>query len=419
MINKGKLTISLTLVITFMLWLPQYQGELLSILTLSRITALLGTVLLAWEYMLATRAQYIEEIFDGLDTVYKVHHWVGKYGFILILLHPLTLLINAITNGLNWQIYLLPSQVLSYSVGVYALYTLCILLFVTLILKIPYHLWKLTHNFMGVPLLFLMIHILLISSDVSSNGLLRIWITGFVFLGILAYLYKRFVYNRINGYEYRVESVQRASSNAHKIRLNPKNRIVQAEPGQFIFIKTVSKSRNKELHPFTVSSREPNGTIEFIVKNLGDYTNEIKNLNPGESIVIYGPHGRFGKHFVAGEREVWIAGGIGITPFLSVMQEYARSGKQLDVTLYYIVKNVDDFIEFERLSEYSRQIQGFTLIAHDSSVLGHVNPASFFDIRANRYVICASNRLENSIREGLLNLGVDMTKIKSEAFSLY
>ena len=70
-------------------------------------------------------------------------------------------------------------------------------------------------------------------------------------------------------------------------------------------------------HPFTISSAPQEGVVRVTVKALGDYTSRLQELvEPGMPAVIGGPHGRF-NHWRGTDRQVWIAGGVGVAPFLS------------------------------------------------------------------------------------------------------
>src|SRR5690606_38547725 len=88
----------------------------------------------------------------------------------------------------------------------------------------------------------------------------------------------------------------------------------------------------REPHPFTIASGK-DGRVHFVVRALGDYTGKlVAQTVPGMHAEIYGPYGRFERRPAA--REVWIAGGVGITPFISWLTD--PSAKRFDdVTFFY------------------------------------------------------------------------------------
>ncbi len=57
--------------------------------------------------------------------------------------------------------------------------------------------------------------------------------------------------------------------------------------------------------------------VRVTVKALGDYTSHLQELiQPGMPAVLGGPHGRF-SHWRGTDRQLWIAGGVGVAPFIS------------------------------------------------------------------------------------------------------
>lgn len=415
---KGKLTLILTLVMTVLIWIGGYGIPRISYLDAAKLTALLGAVLISWEFILSTRSVVIEELFGGLDNVYKVHHWVGKYGFILVLLHPIMLAIKSFLASSNISIYFLPTGPVPYAMGVWAIYLFIILLIVTIFLKIEYHLWKFTHNLMGIPLLFVLIHVLIISSDVSRNPMLRVWIVSFVVLAIYSFVYKRFIYPYIKGYAFKIKSIQPLNE-AWEIELqSDSKKKMDALPGQFVFTEMFSTSMTKEAHPFSIAGIHEGG-ISVLIKSLGDYTQKLQNLKIGDTVKVFGPHGRFYKHFNPKEYQIWIAGGIGIAPFLSVLEGYAKTGSELNASLFYIVKSASDMIHFNKLENYANTIKGFKLYPYDTSILGRIGASKIYTPETSSYIICASKGLTDALTEGLVKLGVKRNSVKTEQFTLY
>jgi len=110
-----------------------------------------------------------------------------------------------------------------------------------------------------------------------------------------------------------------------------KDRWAGHEAGQFAF---VNFEDGEGPHPFTISNTwKSDGRLVFLIKGLGDYTRTLaKRLEVGSLVTVEGPYGRFnfgGSH----ERQIWVSGGIGITPFISRLQELAMhpDGKSIDL----------------------------------------------------------------------------------------
>lgn len=148
--NRGNLLIIILCVLTFSLWLLAKASTNFSFATpliyISQISALLGTICISIEYILSARYKFVERIFGGLDKVYKSHHTIGIIGYSFILSHIFFLVLSAFPTIEVMKTYILPSDILSYSLGVFAFYIMTLLIFITIGLNLPYNLWKITHT---------------------------------------------------------------------------------------------------------------------------------------------------------------------------------------------------------------------------------------------------------------------------------
>jgi predicted ferric reductase len=118
------------------------------------------------------------------------------------------------------------------------------------------------------------------------------------------------------------------------------------KPGQFAF---VTSHASEGAHPYTIGSswHPQNPRITFIVKELGDYTRCLReNLHVGHTVRIEGPYGCF--TFDDGRaHQIWIGGGIGITPFIARMKHMALEQKERDwpenqrIDLFHSTAEVD------------------------------------------------------------------------------
>lgn len=418
--KKGTLLIISTIVFTIIIWISGLSvNTQISLNLLARMYGLIGIVLLCWNYILSTRFKILEELFDGLDNLYSVHHWIGKWGFLLILSHPILLILNGLDIGININQYIIPTSNASYSFGVLGLYLLIILLFVTLVIKLPYHLWKLTHDFMGIPLFILFLHVVLISSDTSRNLILRYWILGFILIAIISYVYKRFIYERLNKLIYIIKDIKEIENQTILMNLEILKGKVKYSHGHFVFIKREKGNNSDELHPFSVMKHDENGNITFGIKKSGDYTETLNTWQVGETVYLYGPYGRFGNKFDPNGKEVWIAGGIGITPFLSVLDEYRKNSVSIKSHLIYTTSSGNKPPFLSDLEKYSQQIPGFTYEIWDNKEKGWFTPSNYISDDVSKYLICASERATKEYIKILKSSGVNSSKIAKELFKLY
>ncbi len=161
---------------------------------LTQTTGLVGSILISWNYFLSTRTTFIEKLFNGLDKVYKTHNIIGNIAFILVINHPIFLILNSLPINTT-KLYLIPTlSNLPYTFGILSLYSLIILVSLTIFVDLPYKIWKKTHEVMGLVIIFGSLHSLLISSDISIFLPLKIWVLTFNVVAIFAFLYKRYFY---------------------------------------------------------------------------------------------------------------------------------------------------------------------------------------------------------------------------------
>lgn len=158
------------------------------------------------------------------------------------------------------------------------------------------------------------LHYILITKPFLNTDSLGLYVGGLCVLGVLAYLYT-LAPTRARAYEIAgITSNDRATI----IDLMPKGRAVRHVAGQFAF---VSFDKSPEPHPFTISKApSDDGSLRFSIANLGVYTGGLSNpLTTGDTAKIQAPFGRFSRRR-ATDLEIWVAAGIGITPFVAWAQ---------------------------------------------------------------------------------------------------
>jgi predicted ferric reductase len=176
---------------------------------------------------------------------------------------------------------------------------------------------------------------------------------------ILALVLRRWVWRpwRAHRRSYVVDKVVPVAGDAHTL-------VVQAHghgglpfrPGQFAWMKIGSSSFVFEEHPFTIASTaERPHRKEFTIKALGDFSELLVGLRPGRRIYLDGPYGRFTTEGLRSDGFVFIAGGVGVTPMLSILRTLADRRDQRPHQLIVGARTVDDLMlreEIEILREH-------------------------------------------------------------------
>ncbi|MCL2160636.1 MAG: ferric reductase-like transmembrane domain-containing protein [Betaproteobacteria bacterium] len=326
--------------------------------------------------ILAIRPVRLEPWLGGLDKSYRLHKWLGITALATGAVHWLW------ATGAKWAVgwgWLVkpergPRPVVDESIqlslweslehhvrgmrkiaeflGEWTFYIAAVLIALALIKRFPYRYFFHTHRIIAVAYLVLVFHSVYLIKFAHWTSLSPIaWVSLLLMVGgtVGAVL----SLTRQIGHQRRalgvVETLKHSASDevmeVH-VRL-PKDRWDGHDAGQFAFVSFYGNNGG-EAHPFTISSAWKNdGLLRFHVKNLGDHTSRLpKTLKEGDRAKVEGPYGCF--RFESDKpRQIWVAGGIGITPFLARMEEFAHHApSKVAVDLFYCVKNPDEvFVE--------------------------------------------------------------------------
>jgi predicted ferric reductase len=192
-------------------------------------------------------------------------------------------------------------------------------------------------------------------------------------------------------------------------------------PGQFVFVSFIGKNISKEAHPFSISSSN-NGLLKIAIKELGDYTKKIKSLEKGDKVLIEGPYGRFNfKNF--SEKQIWIVGGIGIVPFLSMTRSLTSKDSNYKIDMYYSVKDNNSFILSEELIQVSKSNANFKINFWETDKQGFITAEAIkktnLKISDCDILICGPQTMMTELKKQFLKLGVKKNRIQTEEFQLY
>jgi 3-phenylpropionate/trans-cinnamate dioxygenase ferredoxin reductase subunit len=189
-------------------------------------------------------------------------------------------------------------------------------------------------------------------------GLLAVFV-----LGVAAY---RWVWRPLYdpSTEFIVREVRRENTSVHTLVLEPRQRPGEPrptawafEPGQFAWIR-LSRSTLAEEHPFTIASSAHQDATEFTIRATGDFTRKIHRLSPGSLVWVDGPHGAFTCDADGpSEGFVLIAGGVGITPMMSMLRTAAHRRDPRPYRLIVVASTPEDLLFRAELAQLRRHIR--------------------------------------------------------------
>lgn len=373
---------------------------------------------MALALFMATRPPFVERLFGGLDRIYQTHRRVGITVLVLILVHYFItpdFKGLSLTGGLNK---------IAASAGEYAFYALVILLVLSIVkiipktkIEIPYHFWRLTHRFIGLLFIMVAFHQTFIKRPYDGTAMLATYLNIFAVIGTLSYIYTQlFPWLRTRTYE--VIDVTRHEG-ATIISARPIRRPLRARPGQFGFFR-VNKPGLREPHPFTIAGMDDDGVVRFAIKPLGDYTKALREgIAAGDRLTLEGGYGHF-NHRRGGKKQIWLAGGIGVTPFLA-MAGRLKGDEGQDIHMVYCVRDRSEAIGLDTFETQAEKLSNFSFTLHDSKTDGRLDAAklaasSAIDPAGADLWFCGPPLLRKTIEKGLKELGKKPRRVEFEQF---
>ncbi len=363
----------------------------------------------AFNFLMATRARWVENLFGGLDKMYLIHRRSGVIAVFLLLAHFIVVPRDLVEFN--------PGKPLGFYA--FALIIIGVIVSATPVFKrrIPYHKWVNFHKLMGVFYVMGVIHGIMVSSLIKELPITRVYVFGMAFIGIAAWFYRAFLFGLFNKkLDYIVNTVKDLGNAITEVTLVPNGPALDFRAGQFAFF-TFSGVGKREQHPFTISSHpHEKEHLQLTIKGLGDYTNELASkLQEGDSVKVEGPYGKFTTAHSKEKEQIWVAGGIGITPFLSLLKDYYTK----NITLFWCVTREEEAPYRKRLQEVASTNPMFDFVLWPSNKRGHINvdDMSIRNPKDKTYFICGPDALKRNITKQLKAEGVAQKNIHDEEFA--
>lgn len=419
MFESIKKTLLLFLIgLSGLIFLPVFAPGL-DALSIAQYLGFVGMQLVWWQVVLGSRvlSRYIS---GDLFFVKNIHKYLGRYGFILVMLHPTIMLL---AYGIS--LFFPPSFdygdqfVLGKTLGQIGLSFLILTWFVSVFLRtrISWRNWKRIHliPYMALPLLFT--HSLLIGSHLQSDTFFKSWLI-FLIISFLLIVVTRLVdWSGELKLKYRLAAKTKVANGVTRFDFIPLGSSMKPRPGQFAYLQM---KRFGEVHPFTISHFDKTtGQISQSIKAVGPYSSALQDLEVGDRVFLEGTYGVFTAGISGKQRPVVaVAGGIGITPFIRWLEnkqiDYVFYGAQTEADLAY--KNVIRQSGAKILNVLSNQQRnGF---ASGYITLDLIKSKLEKSLANYDYYICGPPVMMEKITNDLAAYNVPKSQIHSERFSL-
>lgn len=400
---------------------------------LLNLSGFLAISLMSLAMLLASRPTWLERPLNGLDQMYRLHKWAGIWAGVFALSH--WLMKEVVGDLLKASIgragklpkeklggLLEPMRDLAKDMGEWGFYLLLAMLLLALWKAFPYRPWRKLHKAMPVLYLALVFHAVMWAPGAYWRQPVGMWLALLLMVGVYGSVQAlRGAIGRQRQVRGSITAIEQPSADVLSLRCQlegwPGHRA-----GQFAFL---SFDAAEGAHPFTIASADRgNGIIEFQIKALGDYTRNLAaQLQVGQPLTAEGPYGRFQLARIQPQaRQIWIAGGIGITPFLAWLESLqAQPEKMPAAELHYCTRDRDSDPFIARLETLCADLPGLTLHIHGDRQGERLTAAQLqlaADKQAKEIWFCGPAGLAKKLQRELAALQVSNLRFHQEAFEM-
>jgi len=286
------------------------------------------------------RVKRLKAWFGGLDKMYRLHKWLGIAALTVAIVHWLWAQGPKWAVGWGWldrpqrgprAVLENPVEQLfatlrgtAEGIGEWAFYAAALLIALALLRRFPYRLFYKTHRLLAAVYLVLAFHAVVLTSftywTAPVGMVMALLLAGGSWAAVVVLLR-------------RVAAGRRVGGTIRSLHYYPGVRVLEVgievpqgwpghKAGQFAF---VTSDAAEGAHPYTVASawNDADRRITFVIKELGDHTRRLREkLRVGQAVTVEGPYGCF-TFDDTGPQQIWVGGGIGVTPFIARMKDLA------------------------------------------------------------------------------------------------
>lgn len=398
---------------------------------LSIALGFVGLTQIGVQFVLIARFRPLTDPY-GMDVVLKYHRQIALVALGFIVAHPVLLLVEHPARVMLLNPF---GGTYASKLGLAAVAAL-VLLAVTSIwrerLSLGYETWRVLHTALGIGALALaQAHVSLAGLYINTPWKQTLWVVSSVALLSLVVYLRVVVPWRQRRRPWRVAGVHDAGGGTLCLDLVADGHDgLRFQPGQFAWVKVGRSAFTVDEHPFSfASSAEDTSRLSFGIKALGDFSSAIADVPEGTCVYLDGPYGAFSTDRVQAPGYVFLAGGVGITPFMSLLRTMADREDPRPVLLVYAAPAEDELAFRGEIEALRERIDLTTVYVLEEAPDGwdgesgvvtadllarHLPDERF----ARRYFICGPPPMMEAVEGALLERDVPRAHIHLEQFAL-
>lgn len=402
----------------------------------SSALAMFAFAMLLMEFLLTGRFKHIS-ILTGIDRIMRFHQWAGRILMIILLIHPF-MYVTPLQPPLPWDStgqLSLGLSAATFTTGLMAWILLATLVIFSIFRDqfcYRYETWRLAHGLGAFLIALLATHHAIEAGRYSGYLYLKMY--WFTMLGVALFaLFYVYVITPIRQlrHPYRVASLKKIAFKTWELNIVPESGPAMSfVAGQFCWLTLNRSPFAITEHPFSISSCPANrASISFVIKEAGDFTNEIGSIPLGAPAFIDGPHGNLTITGKAGGGIVLIAGGVGIAPILGILRQMCAEKDSRPIVLLYGNRIASQIVypsELEAMKDKLDIAIHYVLAeppdewAGDAGQLNKRILQKYLnadDLDRWLYVVCGPTPMIDSVTKSLDSFGIPAHQIISEKFS--
>lgn len=390
-----------------------------------------GLAMMGLQFVLSARAPWLSRRI-GQDTLLQFHRHAGIIAAGFIVAHPVLLILADPAYAAFFD----PRANLPRAFALSAVNLALLLLIGSSMLRarlsLQYEWWRLLHGLLaGFIMVVAVAHVLMVGRYAGPPY--KAVLLVLLILGPVGFLASgRVVRPLLRRHRaWRVAEVRTERPQVWTVVLEPDGAPpLRFEPGQFAWLTFAASPLALRQHPFTIASSAAHPhRLAFTIKALGDFTATVARIPPGTPVHVEGPAGGFGLPASA-PGAVLIAGGIGITPMMSILRTMRDRGDRRPVTLIYGNATLEKAVFRDELVTLSGSLRLRIVHVPETPPPGWQGPHGYItrDLLAAELavagtapscvLICGPDVMMDACEHALLSLGVDHARIRSERFNV-
>jgi predicted ferric reductase len=396
----------------------------------SSALAYVGLAMMGLQFGLTARFRHVTEPW-GEDVIYHFHRLLSLIALGLVIAHPVILFIIRPARLRLLNFFIAPPVARWAAVSTYSLIALVVTSLWRVQLRIRYETWHVTHILLAVLAIVAgTIHMIGWGFYLGDARKRALWIALAIFWVVLLFyvriLKPLFILRR----PYIVTEVRKERGDSWTLAMQPlRGRGFRFTPGQFGWLTIWGGPFTITGHPFSFSSSAEGADrhVEMTIRNLGDWTSRIREVPVGRRVYIDGPYGAF----IIGnpaDMHVLIAGGVGITPMMSIIRTLADRGDQRPVILMYGSRDWESITFREELEALKARLDLEVVHVLSDPPADWKGESGFIDAdlmmrhlpppyQDHEYFICGPNAMMDAVEKALGGMQVAVEKYHSERYS--